>query len=108
MLMGSHRTYVIVDALDECTERQDLLVVLYEILRSDSVQVNVLLLSREEEDIKEGIRAAISINLECPGIDGDIERHINRCLENDIAWRNDPSYVKQEIRDALMKGARGM
>ena len=72
--------------------------------------VNVLVTSREEQDIREGMKGVISniISLECGGLDADIERHIHKCLENDIDWRNDPLHIKKEIQDALVKGAHGM
>jgi ankyrin repeat domain-containing protein 50 len=105
----SQRTYLIVDALDECSERKDILLALRRIIEA-SVQVNVLVTSREEHDISEGLRDVIpkSVSLECGGLDKDIERHIQRCLEKDGEWRKDPSYVKKEIQDALVKGAHGM
>jgi hypothetical protein len=75
-----------------------------------SLQVNVLVTSREEQDIFEGLQGVISesVSLECGGLDADIERHIQKCLANDPEWRKDPPSVKQEIQDALVKGAHGM
>jgi hypothetical protein len=106
----TNRTYLILDALDECSERADLLIVLRRIVQvTESLQVNVLVTSREEQDISEALQGVMeSVNLECGGLDADIERHIQKCLENDREWRKDPPHVKQEIQDALMKGAHGM
>jgi hypothetical protein len=61
-------------------------------------------------DISEGLQDIIpdSVTPECGGIDADIVRHIQKCLENDEKWRQHPSYVKEEIRNALVKGAHGM
>jgi ankyrin repeat domain-containing protein 50 len=110
LFKDSYRTYLILDALDECSERKDLLVALRQIIQVTSLQVNVLVTSREEQDIFEGLQGVIpeSVNLECGGLDADIERHIKKCLENDTEWRKDPPYIKQEIQDALVKGAHGM
>jgi hypothetical protein len=107
---GSHRTYVIVDAMDECTERKQLLTFLCTIIQTDVIQVNVLVTSREEQDISESLSAVVakSVNLECAGLDADIERYISKCLDNDSDWQNDTSEVKEEIREALLKGAHGM
>jgi hypothetical protein len=98
------------DALDECSERKELLTTIRRIIQMHSLHVNMLVTSREEQEIKEGIKDVISnsISLECGGLDADIERHIHKCLENDTSWRNDPPHIKQEIKDALIKGAHGM
>jgi hypothetical protein len=107
---GSQRTYLIVDAMDECTERKQLLTLLRKLIQTDSIHANVLVTSREELDIAESLRGVVakSVNLECGGLDSDIERYIRKCLNNDNDWQNDTSEVKEEIREALLKGAHGM
>jgi hypothetical protein len=106
---GSHQTYLIMDALDECSEKEGLFKTIRRVIQT-SAQVNVLVTSREDHDITEGLRAVIvnSISLECGGLGADIERHIHSCLENDSEWRNCGPIIKQEIQAALVKGARGM
>ena len=110
LLTESHQTYLILDALDECSERKQLLTSLRTIIQTTSVHANVLVTSREEQDISEGLQGIIleSVSLECGGLDSDIERHIHKCLENDSDWQKDTSKVKQEIQEALVKGAHGM
>jgi hypothetical protein len=72
--------------------------------------VNLLVTSREEEDISSVLRGINlkSVSLECGGLDSDIKRHIHSCLENDSEWQNDTSEVKQELEEAFVKGAHGM
>jgi hypothetical protein len=110
LLKGSHQTYLIMDALDECPERKELLTTIRRIIQTHSVYVNILVTSREEQEITEGMKGVISnsISLECGGLDADIERYIHKCLENDNEWRKDQLYIKQEVQDALVKGAHGM
>ena len=110
LLINQTRTYLIMDALDECSERKELLKVIRRIIQTQSTHVNVLVTSREEQDIKEGMQGVISniISLECDGLDADIERHIQKCLENDMDWQNCGPNIRQEIQDALVKGAHGM
>jgi hypothetical protein len=110
LFQDANRTFLVMDALDECTERKDLLNTIRRIVEIHSVRVNVLVTSREEQKISEGLKEVIldSIGLDCAGIDADIKHHISQCLGNDPDWQNDPSYIKQEIQDALVKGAQGM
>lgn len=104
------RTYLIVDALDECSERTQLLDSLRKIIQRTATHANVLVTSREEHDISKSLEGIISksVSLEGGGLDSDIKRHIQKCLENDVAWKNDTSEVKQEIQETLVQGAHGM
>ena len=110
LLGESHRTYLIVDAMDECSERKLLLASLCTVIQTTSVHGNILLTSREERDILERLTGVVSesVSLECGGLDSDIERYIRKCLDNDSDWQNDTSEVKDEIQQALVKGAHGM
>jgi ankyrin repeat domain-containing protein 50 len=110
LFTDAHRTYLIIDALDECMERKELLSMISRIVQIHSVKVNVLVTSREEQDISEGMQDVIldSVSLECGGLDADIERHVHKCLTSDTDWGNDPSHIKDEIQEALVKGAHGM
>jgi hypothetical protein len=109
VLGGPHQTYLIMDALDECSERRDLLKTIRRLIQT-SAQVNMLVTGREEQDLTEGLHGVISnsISLECGGLDADIERHIHKCLENDGEWQNCRPTIKQEVQEALVKGACGM
>lgn len=106
----SYRTYLIVDAMDECSERKQLLTTLRTIIQMASGQANILVTSREEQDISDGLDGLISesVSLECGGLDSDIECYVHKCVENDSDWRNDTFEVKEEIKEALVKGAHGM
>lgn len=110
LFSGSHRTYLIVDAMDECSERKQLLTSLRAIIQPTSVHGNVLLTSREEQDISERLTGVVSksVDLDCGGLDSDIDRYIRKCLDNDSDWQNDTSELKEEIREALVKRAHGM
>jgi NACHT domain len=106
----SHRTYLIVDAMDECSERPQLLNSLRKITQTAPEHANLLVTSREEYDISNGLRGVISksINLECGGLDSDIDIYIRRFLDNDEDWRNETPELKKEVQEALVKKANGM
>jgi hypothetical protein len=99
-----------VDAMDECSERKQLLPSLRTIIQATSGHANVLVTSREEQDISDGLHGLISepVSLECGGLDSDIERYIRKCVDNDTDWQKDTFGVKEEIKEALVKGAHGM
>src|SRR5579859_3464676 len=109
VLGGSHQTYLIMDALDECSERKELLKTIRQVIQT-LAQVNMLVTGREEQDITEGLQGVISnsISLECGGLNADIKRYIHKCLENDGEWQTCEPTIKQEVQEALVKGAHVM
>ncbi|KAI9776989.1 MAG: hypothetical protein M1839_009133 [Geoglossum umbratile] len=110
VLRSSCRTYLIIDALDECSQREELLKVLSDIRRQCSEEVNVLLTSRKEHDIElvlDGL-ATSSIGIQQTAVDADIRIHVKNYLVEDAMLKRWPSAVKEEVEDALVKGAHGM
>ena len=107
LLSSPNRMYLIMDALDECSEREELFKVISEIVQTDA---NLLMTSRKEGDITDGLegQAEILIGLEGCGIDGDISKHVQRCLATDRRLRKWSVDVRKEMEDALVKGAHGM
>ena len=79
-------------------------------IMNSSVHVNLLMTSRKEQDILEGLQDVIDvqIDLEGDGIDADIDLHVRKCLESDKRLRKWNSSIKQEILEALVAGAHGM
>jgi hypothetical protein len=109
VLANSHQTYLIMDALDECSEREELLDMINRIVHMSS-GTNLLVTSRKERDIEEGLTDTIElrIGLDGPRIDADIRLYVDKSLENDKSLRKWTPSIKQEIKDALIRGAHGM
>ena len=72
-------TYIILDALDECTDRECLLPLLKDLRTWSGMNVHFLVTSREEEDIKIALKmlATASVNIRGCGVDADIEKYID-------------------------------
>jgi len=108
------RTYLIVDALDECGERQPLLDLISRLINSNlsesKIDFRILVTSRKEKGLAECLHCTFdeTIELEGGGIDQDIECHVTNCLESDKGLQKWPHVIRLEIHDALVKGAHGM
>lgn len=111
-LMGD--TYIILDALDECTERDELLTDLEEIVSWKDTDFHLLTTSRKETDIEEAltplshIRDRISI--QSAPVNADIMTYIHDRLRVDRKlkrWQKHPK-VQLEIGDTLLRKADGM
>jgi hypothetical protein len=110
VLRSPLRTYLIIDALDECSQRGEMLRVLSDIYRQCSEEVNVLVTSRKERDIELVLDrlASSSIGIQQTVVDADIRIHLKTCLVEDVKLKRWPSAVKEEMEDALVRGAHGM
>ena len=108
-LSSSDRTFLVLDALDECSERDQLLDVIARLLTEPKVAV--LTTSRNERNIAESLQVTVT-NITCLGHDDgvadDISLHVQKCLQEDKRLKGWPQKIKQEIQEALIDGAHGM
>ncbi|KAJ5641187.1 hypothetical protein N7490_005187 [Penicillium lividum] len=114
--MVSHvqKIQIVIDALDECKTKQDLLLWLESFSRSGHAGLHLLITSRTEQDIESEItrwlnqRSIVSI-LQGP-VNTDIRVYVHERLRNDRGferWHSRP-IVQDEIETELMKKAGGM
>ncbi|KAH6644841.1 ankyrin repeat-containing domain protein [Boeremia exigua] len=106
--------YIVLDALDECTQRQELMDMLETVAGWQLDNVHLLMTSRKERDIESSLEGYLKeediICLQGDLVDGDIRRYVQQRLSNDktLAKWNKDAAVRQEIKVALMRGAHGM
>jgi hypothetical protein len=106
--------YIVLDALDECTQRSELMGVLATVAEWQLNNMHLLMTSRKERDIESSLKSFVkeenTICLQRDVVDKDIQRYVQQRLSNDktlTKWNKDAA-VRQEIEAALMHGARGM
>jgi hypothetical protein len=108
------QVYVILDALDECTERLELMDMLETVAGWKLDSLHLLVTSRKERDIETCLESYIreedTVCLERDVVDQDIQRYVQHRLGVDkgLAKWNKDAAIRQEIEEALMHGARGM
>src|SRR6266478_3239375 len=109
MIRGFQHTYVIVDALDECQDREQLLALIEEIMSWKLGSLHILATSRQEREIEDcvGPRASAQVDLHSALVDADIEAYIHESLRNDPKLRKWSTKVHGQIETALMEGAHG-
>jgi hypothetical protein len=104
----SAQTYILIDALDECSERLDAVNVLQRLIDSSN-SMNLLITSRKEQDIISVLQPHMDVVLSIQNakVNADVAIHARQCLDNDHAlWRCNP--IKSEVVKALVDGANGM
>lgn len=107
-------SYVVLDALDECNDRTELLEILETIVRWDLTKLHIIVTSRRERDIEISLKPLIGepsqICLQSKIIDNDIRTYVRHRLSVDKnlkRWQKNVD-VHQEIETALMGKAHGM
>ena len=114
MLGDFSETFLIIDALDECRERRELLEDIEELTRWRHSNLHILTTSRRETDIEDSIELLChdkkKICIQSVLVNDDIRAYVRGRLQTDQAlkrWRNQPK-VRQEIENTLMDKADGM
>ena len=107
-------TYIIIDALDECDDRKELMKVIKRIYAWQLQGLHLLFTSRREGDIESTLgRILDERNILCiqtKAVDHDIKLYIRQRLSEEESlqkWRPDAK-IQQQIENSLMEGAHGM
>ncbi|PVH67502.1 ankyrin, partial [Cadophora sp. DSE1049] len=110
MLNEFGETFIVLDALDECKEKEELLLLLESLTSWGAGNLHILATSRRERDIEEALESLTTseICLQSALVDNDIRTHLSERLQNDPKLKRWPANVRGEIKDTLMEGAQGM
>jgi len=112
ILLGIPRLFIVLDALDECGERLELMDLIKEMSEWNPGAVSILATSRREHEIEEEIMQLqpTQVNIQSSLIDSDIRAYIQTRLEGKgrlRRWCRDEK-IKSKIQQALVEGAKGM
>ncbi|KAF8517231.1 hypothetical protein JB92DRAFT_2679081, partial [Gautieria morchelliformis] len=107
---GFQNVYIVLDALDECQERSQLLALLRGIHDWGLDKVHLLATSRTDHDIEEMLNPLVShqVFMDENQVDGDIRIHVLKSLEHDVKFQLCSAEEKKVIEATLMKDAHGM
>jgi hypothetical protein len=110
MLRDFNQIFIILDALDECREREELLGLIENIVNCELEMLHLLVTSRRENDIEETLTPLVTgqICIQSALVDADIRIHIREQLQNDTKLKRWPENVRIEIEKTLMDRANGM
>jgi hypothetical protein len=104
----------VLDALDECTQRAELMEMIETMVGWKIQNLHLLVTSRRERDIESSLEGFVdpqnSICLQSEVVDKDIQRYVRQRLSNDKRlrkWEKDSSMIGQ-IENVLISGAKGM
>ncbi|KAF7976053.1 hypothetical protein HWV62_7968 [Athelia sp. TMB] len=103
-------TYLVIDSLDECVEKGDLLRWIQNVTSVSSRRLHLMLTSRPEPDIEHGLGSLSSVDKIQIGdetMTGDISAYLDARLQSAemVKWK-EPE--KREIKRTLVDGSGGM
>lgn len=114
LLREFSHAYLVIDALDECSQRDELMGILATIARWNLKNTHMVVASRLERDIEiavEGLALeAVIVAFRNSDVDKDIRQYVRQRLSDDAAlkkWNGDPG-LRSEIEDVLTRGSQGM
>ena len=110
ILGGFRETFLVLDALDECTEREELLALIERIIGWKIGKLHTLVTSRREREIEEALEPLITgqICIQSALVNADISIHLRERLQNDPKLNRWPVKVQMEVEATLTDGAHGM
>lgn len=102
------QTFLVIDALDECTERPALLGTLCTIIQHERGEhLKVLVASREEQDIQAAFSSIPFISIRTQ-MSNDIGLYVNESIDTDTRLSSLPEEIKLQIKRTIFEGAKGM
>lgn len=102
--------FIVLDALDECTDQEDFVRFLRDTVALKGSGLRILATSRRERLIEEhlGPIATYNVNIRTAVVDEDIRVYVQHLLLTDPKLKKWPDAVQGEIAGVLMKKAGGM
>lgn len=114
LMQKFEQTFVVFDALDECSQRADLMQALATISQWQIRNSHIVVTSRRERDVESCLQdlgaCDNSICLRGEIVDNDIRHYVRQRLSDDTAlrkWSKD-LVLRKEIEQALIKGSQEM
>ena len=106
--VSEDRIWIVMDALDECSMRKELLKVFKDICENG--KINILVTSRREQDICEVLTGLVNceIAIQDERVDQDIRVHVQRCLKDDPDLCKWDDEIKASVIGSLTSKAQGM
>lgn len=105
----SIQSYVVIDALDECTERAGLISLLMTMVEWRHKKLHILVTSRREVDIEKSLCIFANIGIQSTSVDSDIRSYVHqRSINNRTVHFREDSNLRDDVEKAVTEGAHGM
>ena len=109
-LGGFNSAFIILDALDECSERNKVLDWVQTVImhKNGNVKLHLITTSRPEKDINDKFNSYHCVDLVKASGSHNILAYLDYQLQNDSHWQRWNQGIQDEIKSTLIKQADGM
>jgi hypothetical protein len=101
------QVYILIDGLDEITEREHILA-LSKRLVAYPFSLNIIVVSRPIKDIESAFSGFDHLEIEQKEVCDDIKTYVQRRLNNDASFKSINSALKGQIQETLIAESAGM
>jgi hypothetical protein len=110
ILEAFNDVYIVLDALDECAEREDVLKWIKQTTRWRKTKLHLLATSRPEEEIARHLQLLDPdhVNINQYLVSRDIERYIDSILYDKDSFMQWGDEINANIKNTVLKSAEGM
>ena len=110
ILDGFSSTFIILDALDECAEREKLLnwIQTFILWKDINLGLHLIVTSRPEQEIEDKFKSYHYLDLVEESENHDLQAYLDYQLQNDSDLKKWNSGIQDQIKLTLMKQADGM
>lgn len=109
-LARPQRTYLLIDALDECSKDERRIFFNSFLKHLHLSNLSILITSRREPDIEAELKDCFSYNIciESSVIDSDVRIHVSNVISRDPILEKWKPAIQQEMLEAIVQGSHGM
>lgn len=114
LIESYEKSYIVLDALDECENREELFDFIEKAIKWKSEKLNIVMTSRKLKDFEEFFDVELDqrsrLSIENEKVDEDIRSYVHGKLQSDRRfkrWQKQPK-VQREIQSKLMEKSDGM
>ena len=110
ILGGFDSAYIILDALDECSERSKVLDWVQTVImhKNGNIKLHLITTSRPEKDINDKFNSYHCVDLVKASGSHNILAYLDYQLKNDSDWQKWNQEIQDEIKSTLTRQADGM
>ena len=99
---------IVLDALDECLSRDNMLSLFQRLPTSTKCRVRILVSSRQEGDIEEAFANYAQYSLRVHAVDKDIDSYVSSAIAKSKRLQRLPYELQNEVKTILRYRAHGM
>lgn len=102
------KTYLVIDALDECSSSDGLKEVFHKMIYEKSLKLNILSFSRDKRQTAQLLRQLNFSTLHLNAVDSDIENFVSHQIQTNPRFHMLPASLRAEVTTKIVAESNGL